>query len=40
MCATVRPVQIKMEHIVELAKMGRDCLVTDALPLRCVVHLT
>ena len=27
-----------MEHIVELGKMGRDCLATDQLPLSRVCH--
>ena len=32
------PLQIKLEHVVELAKMGKDCLATDALPLSRVCH--
>ena len=30
--------QIKMEHVVELGKMGRDCVATDQLPLSRVCH--
>ena len=35
MCSTVNPLQVTMDHIVDLAKMGKYCHVTDALPLRC-----
>jgi hypothetical protein len=34
MCVTVRPLGIKMSHIVDLAKIGIDCLVTEEIPLR------
>lgn len=32
------PTQIKMEHITELGKIGRDCVATDQLPLSRVCH--
>lgn len=34
----MNPVQVKMEHVVELGKMGRDCVATDQLPLSRVCH--
>lgn len=37
-CVQMEPVQVKMGHIVELGKMGRDCVATDQLPLSRVCH--
>ena len=38
MCVGMDPVTIKMEHIVELGKMGLDCVATEQLPLSRVCH--
>ncbi len=37
-CIQMEPVQVKMEHITELGKIGRDCVNTDQLPLSRVCH--
>ncbi|KAJ9524025.1 hypothetical protein QJQ45_022487, partial [Haematococcus lacustris] len=37
-CVQMTPVRVKMEHVVELGKMGRDCLATSQLPLSRICH--
>ena len=38
LCVSMQPMPIRMEDVVELGRLGQDCLDTTSLPLSRVCH--